>query len=384
MFGDTYRGRRVFITGHTGFKGTWLTLWLLDLGADVTGYALDPPTQPSLFAALRLSEESVGRDRPARPAGVPQGGLTDLRGDVRDREGLRAALAEAAPEIVFHLAAQPMVRRSYAEPHLTYETNVMGTVNVLEELRALADSGRGPRVVVNVTSDKCYENLETTRAYVEGDSLGGSDPYSSSKGCAELITQAYRRSYFHGEGKPLVASARAGNVIGGGDWGEDRILPDCVRALSTGAAIEVRNPGAVRPWQHVLESLSGYLRLAEYLWTAVSADLGTATTAWNFGPGPDSRVTVREVVEQLLAAWGEGTWKRVAATGQLHEASLLALDAGKAERVLGWKSVWSVRQAVDAAAAWYRTFYEGGGSAALRSACRVDIQAYSRAAAGLV
>jgi len=377
MFGDVYAGRRVFVTGHTGFKGSWLTQWLLDLGADVTGYALAPPTEPSLFEAAGIGAAEAGRAKGA-------GRFTDLRADVRERHPLRQALEMAAPEIVFHLAAQTLVRRSHAEPHLTYQTNVMGTVNLLEEVRALAASGRGPRAVVNVTSDKCYENLETGHAYVEGDPLGGFDPYSSSKGCSELVTAAYRRSFFGEPGMPRVATARAGNVLGGGDWGEDRILPDCVRALSAGVPIEVRNPGAVRPWQHVLESLSGYLSLGANLWrraAAVGHEEGAFDGAWNFGPGAECNVTVREVVELFVTAWGGGEWQPAPeAAEQPHEAGLLVLDAGKAERELGWRAAWSVTDAVSAAARWYREFYGGADAPALLERCRGDIAAYCEAA----
>ncbi len=246
MFRGVYRGRRVFVTGHTGFKGTWLTLWLSRLGAEVTGFALEPPSEPSLFCELEFDER-------------PPSGLHDCRGDVRDAALLEDALRRAAPEIVFHLAAQPLVRRSYAQPRLTFETNVMGTVNLLEAVRILAAKGYGPSVVVNVTSDKCYENQEDRRAYAETDTLGGRDPYSVSKSCSELATIAYRRSFFAAPSAPRLATCRAGNVIGGGDWGADRLLPDCVRALHRGEKILVRRPDAVRPWQHVLESLAGYL-----------------------------------------------------------------------------------------------------------------------------
>jgi CDP-glucose 4,6-dehydratase len=378
MFGDVYAGRRILVTGHTGFKGSWLTQWLLDLGADVTGYALAPPTDPSLFEAAGIGAAEAGR-----PMGA--GRFTDLRADVRERRALGQALEMAAPEIVFHLAAQPLVRRSQAEPHLTYETNVMGTVNLLEEVRALTASGRGPRALVNVTSDKCYENLETSHAYVEGDALGGVDPYSSSKGCSELVTAAYRRSFFNEPGMPRVATARAGNVIGGGDWGEDRILPDCARALSAGVAVEVRSPSAVRPWQHVLESLSGYLCLGANLWRCAGAagdEAGAFDGAWNFGPGAECNVTVREVVELFANAWGGGEWRPASgAAQQPHEAGLLVLDAGKAERELGWRAAWSVADAVSAAARWYREFYDGADAPALLEHCRGDIAAHCDAAA---
>ena len=378
MFGDVYADRRVFVTGHTGFKGSWLTLWLLDLGADVTGYALAPPTEPSLFEAAGIGREEARRARGA-------GRCTDLRADVREPRALAQALKMAAPEIVFHLAAQPLVRRSYAEPHLTYETNVMGTVNLLEGVRALAASGRGPRAVVNVTSDKCYENLETGHAYVEGDPLGGFDPYSSSKGCSELVTAAYRQSFFSEPGLPRVATARAGNVIGGGDWGEDRILPDCARALSAGVPVAVRSPGAVRPWQHVLESLSGYLTLGASLWRGaadIGHEAGAFDGAWNFGPGAENNVTVREVVELFVEAWGGGEWRPApGAAEQPHEAGRLVLDAGKAGRELGWRAAWGVGEAVAAAARWYAEFYRGAGADALLALCRADIAAYCDAAA---
>ena len=378
MFADVYAGRQVFVTGHTGFKGSWLTQWLLDLGADVTGYALAPPTQPNLFDAA-----GIGALEAKRPRGA--GRFTDLRGDVRERRSLGQALKTAAPEIIFHLAAQPLVRRSYAEPRLTYETNVMGTVNLLEEVRALAAFGRGPRAIINVTSDKCYENPETGHAHVEGDPLGGFDPYSSSKGCSELVTAAYGQSFFSEPGTPRVATARAGNVLGGGDWGEDRILPDCASALDAGIPVEVRNPGAVRPWQHVLESLSGYLSLGATLWrrAAVGGDeAGAFDGAWNFGPGSDAEVTVRDVVELFVKAWDGGEWLPAReAAQQPHEAGLLVLDAGKAERELGWRAAWSVAEAVGAAARWYREFYGGAEAPALRERCRADIAAYSEAAA---
>jgi CDP-glucose 4,6-dehydratase len=378
MFGDVYSGRRVFVTGHTGFKGAWLTLWLLELGAEVTGYALDPPTDPSLFEAVGL-----GSGEAVHACG---GRFTDVRGDVRDRERLASAMRVAEPEIVLHLAAQPLVRRSYAESHLTFDTNVMGTVNLLEAVRELAAAGRAPRAVVNVTSDKCYENRETTHAYVEGDPIGGHDPYSASKGCSELVTAAYRDSFFDGFDLPLVASARAGNVIGGGDWGEDRIVPDCARALNAGRPVEVRNPAAVRPWQHVLESLSGYLWLAACLWgTGPAPDGGERRAAlagaWNFGPVAGGKVTVREVVERFAAEWGGGQWRPApGAAEQPHEAGLLVLDAGKAERELGWRAAWSATEAVTAAARWYRAFYRDGGASTLLERCRGDVSAYREAA----
>lgn len=377
MFGDVYAGRRVFVTGHTGFKGSWLTQWLRDLGAEVTGYALAPPTDPSLFEVAGIGREAATRARGG-------GRFTDLRADVRDQRPLGQALEMAAPEIVFHLAAQPLVRRSYAEPHLTYATNVMGTVNLLEEVRRLAVAGRGPRAVVNVTSDKCYENPETGRAHAEGDPLGGFDPYSSSKGCSELVTAAYRRSYFAQPGMPRLATARAGNVLGGGDWGHDRLVPDCAQALGGGEPVVVRSPDAIRPWQHVLESLSGYLWLGAKLcgWGADDKGHGGKYEgAWNFGPGALAAVSVREIVDLFVEAWGGGEWRPApAAAPQPHEAGLLVLDAGKADNELGWRPAWNVQDAVAAAARWYREFYDGADADDLLARCRADIAAYCDAA----
>jgi CDP-glucose 4,6-dehydratase len=349
LFGGAFAGRRVLVTGHTGFKGSWLSAWLLGLGAQVTGYALTPPTDPSLFEEAGLAS-----------------GVSHIIGDVRDLEHLSAVLSETRPEIVLHLAAQPLVRLSYEEPVETYATNVMGTVHVLEAVRA-TDS---VRVVLNVTSDKCYENRETGQAYCESDAMGGYDPYSSSKGCAELVTAAYRRSFFGPESPVRLATARAGNVVGGGDWALDRIVPDCIRALTAGEPIVVRNPDAVRPWQHVLEPLSGYLLLASRMW----ADAHDFDGGWNFGPEDKYDVTVREVVEALLAAWGSGTWESPAGAGaRLHEANLLSLDTAKARDLLDWRPLYDVARTLTSTAAWYAARHEGGDVAAL---VQTDIDAY--------
>jgi len=338
-FADSYRGRRVFVTGHTGFKGAWLALWLSELGADVTGYALAPPTTPSLFGVLGLGDR-----------------LRHVVADVRDRDRLAAEMRAANPSIVFHLAAQALVRHGYDDPHLTYETNVMGTVNVLEAAR----HGDSVDAVVVVTSDKCYENREGGQAFREGDPLGGRDPYSSSKGCAELVTAAYAASYPSLRG---LASVRAGNVIGGGDWAPDRIIPDCVRSLSVGRPVEVRNPRAVRPWQHVLEPLSGYLWLAALL-AAAGGDRYSG--AWNFGPcEDDAEKEVRWVVEEFQREWGSGEWVTPPQQDDVpYEAHLLALDASKATRELQWRPVWDARKAVQLTASWYRDYYDAiAGSA---------------------
>lgn len=345
-------GRRVLVTGHTGFKGAWLTEWLLDMGAEVTGIALEPDTEPSLFAALGLGAR-----------------IRDLRIDIRDFAALSSAVAEARLEVVFHLAAQALVLPSYEHPRETYETNVMGTVNVLEAVRACG----GVRAVVNVTSDKCYENREWVYAYRENDPMGGFDPYSSSKGCAELVTAAWRRSFFAEDGAPRLASARAGNVIGGGDWALHRILPDCARALVAGEPIAVRNPGAVRPWQYVLEPLAGYLGLAAKLLGEGGEEFADG---WNFAPRPMSHLTVAEVVDAFVAAWGSGSWEATGAAGP-HEARFLKLDATKAADLLGWQPVWDAPEAIARAARWYRAFAEEPGSALDRT--RADIRDYEAA-----
>jgi CDP-glucose 4,6-dehydratase len=331
-FADSYRDRRVFVTGHTGFKGAWLAEWLGTLGADITGYALDPPTEPSLFAALGLSAR-----------------IKHIVADIRDRDRLLAEIGAAQPSVIFHLAAQPLVRRAYAEPHETFETNVMGTVNVLEAARACPSV----RAVVVVTSDKSYQNLETGRAFRETDPMGGCDPYSASKGCAELVTTAYRESFF-ADGA-AIASARAGNVIGGGDWAADRIVPDCVRALAAGEPVVVRNPDALRPWQHVLEPLSGYLWLA----ASMLRDARRYEGAWNFGPTEAGGArTVRWLVDRFVDEWGSGSWTTPAdARRQPHEAHYLSLDSTKAREQLGWAPVWDPQTAVHETVSWYRDYY---------------------------
>jgi len=328
---DAYANRRVFVTGHTGFKGSWLASWLGRLGADVTGYALEPPTDPNLFDALGLADR-----------------MDHVIGDVRDADGLSRVVRDARPSIVFHLAARALVLRAYDEPRDTYETNVMGTVNLLEAVRA-CPSVEG---VVVVTSDKVYENPETGVPFTETDRLGGLEPYGSSKAGAELVAAAYRASYFR-DGVAL-ATVRAGNVIGGGDWAPDRIVPDCVRALEAGRPIEVRNRAAVRPWQHVLEPLSGYLEVGACL----ASDGATFAEAWNFGPEADEgERPVEWLVEQFLAEWGSGSWEPSSGVGvQAPEALRLSLDSSKARDRLGWRPVWSPNVAVQRTAAWYRDF----------------------------
>ncbi|HKI60920.1 MAG TPA: CDP-glucose 4,6-dehydratase [Mariprofundaceae bacterium] len=342
-FDGIYRGKRVLLTGHTGFKGSWLALWLAELGAEVHGYALAPATQPSLFEV----------------AGV-EGLLASHRiADVRDHATLRRCLQEEQPEIVFHLAAQPLVRLSYREPRETYETNVMGAVNLLEAVRQ-CDS---VRVCQMITSDKCYENHEWVYAYRENDPMGGFDPYSNSKGCSELVVSAFRQSFFHpdriGEHGVSLASARAGNVIGGGDWAEDRIIPDCARALSKDETIQVRSPHAIRPWQHVLEPLSGYLWLAAKQWQTP----GEFEGGWNFGPTGAGNVDVRRIVELAVEAWGEGQWHAPEMPhDRLHEASFLKLDITKASSLLAWGPVCSVPQAVADTIKWYKAFHDTDGA----------------------
>ncbi len=346
-----WAGRRVFLTGHTGFKGSWLSLWLQQMGASVTGFALAPPTEPALFAAARVAE-----------------GMNSLTGDIRDGEALAAALAEAAPEVVIHMAAQPLVRASYDDPVGTYATNVMGTVHLLEAVRQAPTV----RATCVVTTDKCYENREWPWGYREDEAMGGYDPYSNSKGCAELVTSAYRRSFFGAAGAPALASARAGNVIGGGDWATDRLIPDILRAIAAGRAVPIRNPHAIRPWQHVLEPLSGYLVLCEALWH----DPARAAAAWNFGPRDDDARPVQWIVERLCALWGNGAaWERDA-RAQPHEAHYLKLDISKARASLGWQPRWSLDEALARIVAWQRAWQAG---ADMRAYCLDEVAQFAAA-----
>jgi CDP-glucose 4,6-dehydratase len=333
MNAEFWRGRRVLLTGVTGFKGGWLALWLRELGAVVTGYSLPPPTTPSLFQIVKLDQC-----------------VEWLDGDVRNRASLRDAVKKGRPEIVFHLAAQPLVRASYELPVETFETNVLGTVNLLDALRT-QDS---VRAVVVVTTDKCYENREWWWPYREKDALGGHDPYSSSKACAEIATSAYYRSFYKAR-HVGVATARAGNVIGGGDWARDRLVPDIMVALAAKEPVLVRNPASVRPWQHVLEPLCGYLRLAEL----VASDAGAFSESWNFGPSHEAVRPVSELVESICALWGGGARWQSEAQPQTHEAKLLALDASKARARLGWNPRLALREALEWTVEWYKAFGAG-------------------------
>lgn len=353
-----WEGRRVLLTGHTGFKGSWLSLWLQRLGAEITGYALRPPSTPNLF---ELAE--VG------------GRMRSVTGDVRDLPTLLAAFGEARPEVVFHLAAQPLVRLSYDDPVETYATNVQGTVHVLEAARETADV----RAVVIVTTDKCYENREWPWPYREVDRLGGYDPYSSSKACAELVVAAYRDSFFNprrwSDHGTAVASARAGNVLGGGDWAEDRLVPDLMRGFSGGQVVRIRNPDAVRPWQHVLEPLSGYLMLARGLFD----DGPVYGGAWNFAPREEGSRTVAWIADHLARAWGEAaSWLRDSGEHP-HEARTLKLDWSKARERLGWAPRWSLETTLDHVSSWYRTWAADPSPETLRRATLSDIAEFETA-----
>jgi CDP-glucose 4,6-dehydratase len=329
-----WRGRSVLLTGHTGFKGAWLALWLQALGARVTGFSNGVPTQPSLYELARVGEA-----------------VSTVEGDVRDHDAIAAAVVHAAPEIVIHMAAQSLVRRSFAEPVETYDTNIMGTVNVLDAVRA---GGDGVRAIVNVTSDKCYENREWEWAYREDEPMGGHDPYSSSKGCAELLTTAFRRSFFSSPDGTRLASARAGNVIGGGDWGQDRLLPDVMRAALAGETVRVRNPNSIRPWQHVLNPLSGYLVLAQALWH--SAD---HASGWNFGPPEEDARPVGSIVERVGELWPRELLWTLDDGPHPHEARYLKLDSSRARSQLGWRPLLGLDAALEATVGWYRQLADG-------------------------
>jgi CDP-glucose 4,6-dehydratase len=328
-----WKGKRVFVTGHTGFKGSWLSLWLQSMGADLYGFALSPPTTPSLF-----HEAAVGA------------GISSEIGDIRDYKTVHGAIKASQPEIIIHMAAQPLVRHSYHAPVETYATNVMGTVHVLEAARQVGTA----KAIVNVTTDKCYENKEWVWGYREDEPMGGHDPYSNSKGCSELITSAYRSSFFQQSGIAL-ASARAGNVIGGGDWATDRLIPDVLRALQNGQPVLIRNPHATRPWQHVLEPLSGYLLLAERLYAQGQIN----AEGWNFGPRDADARPVQWIVEQMCMSWGgEASWSTQTGVQQ-HEASFLKLDSSKAWHRLGWAPRWSLEDALSRTTKWHRDWLAG-------------------------
>ena len=358
MNSSFWNGKKIFVTGHTGFKGSWLCLWLNHLGSQVTGYALQAPTRPSLFEVAQVEK-----------------GMTSIIGDVRDGNLLANAMRQAAPDIVIHMASQPLVRRSYIDPVETYSTNVIGTVNLLEAVRQMSSV----RAVINVTTDKCYENKEWVWSYRENEPMGGFDPYSSSKGCAELVTLAYRNSYFntskHGEHKVALATARAGNVIGGGDWAEDRLIPDILRAIEDGRPVNIRNPNAIRPWQHVLEPLSGYLTLSENLFNNGPA----FAEAFNFGPAEEDAMSVKWIVEQLTQRWGDGASWHFDGGPHPHEAHYLKLDCSKARSRLGWAPRWNLSQALQSIINWQKSYKLHQSSQEMRDLCLQQIRDYSTA-----
>lgn len=334
MFNNVYNGKTVLVTGHTGFKGSWLSIWLNMMGAKVVGYSLDPYSERGNFEACHLHDRL----------------LADIRGDTRDYEKLNQTIKQYRPEIIFHLAAQALVRKAYAHPKETYETNLMGSLNIMEAVR----ENDCVKTVVMITSDKCYENVEQIGGYKETDRMGGYDPYSSSKGCTELMISSYRNSYFNPQdyakhGK-AVASVRAGNVIGGGDWSADRLIPDCIRFIEAGKDIEIRNPIATRPWEHVLEPLSGYLRVGEKL----IEDPVKYATSFNFGPHISANKTVWEVVSRLVGYYGKGRVVDVSNPADLHENTLLNLDVTKAYVMLGWEARWNLQEAIEKTVDWYK------------------------------
>lgn len=334
-FNNVYKGKKVLVTGHTGFKGSWLSIWLKELGAEVIGYSLEPYTEKDNFVLSHLSEKIV-----------------DIRGDIRDRKYLREIFDKYKPEIVFHLAAQPLVRLSYDIPVETYETNLMGTINILEEIRNCENT----KIGIMITTDKCYENKEQIWGYRENEAFGGYDPYSSSKGACEIAIHSWRNSFFnpkdyekHGKS---IASVRAGNVIGGGDWAKDRIVPDCIRALEEGKDIEIRSPKSIRPWEHVLEPLSGYLLLGQRM----MEDSIKYCEGWNFGPNLDAIVNVWEVAEKIVKNYGKGNLKDTSDPNALHEAKLLLLDITKSRFELGWKPTLTIDESIELTTEWYKRY----------------------------
>ncbi len=334
----SYEGKKVLITGHTGFKGSWLAIWLKALGAEVIGYSLAPNTDPSIFEATQLEKQ-----------------VRHIVGDIRDQDHIDEVCIKYKPEFVFHLASQPIVRDSYKDPKYTYETNIMGLVNLFESIRKTSSV----KTVLNITSDKCYENKEWVWGYRENDPLGGKDPYSSSKACSEIITHAYRNSFFTPKNSSrrivAVASARAGNVVGGGDWAKDRIIPDCIRALTTTLNIEVRNPYATRPWQHVLEPISGYL----WLNLLLNNENAKYASAWNFCPKKGQTIAVKDLVEHLIQLWGEGSWIQAKdAESQPEEAHYLKLECAKAFHELHWHGLMDMEETLSYTIKWYKAYYE--------------------------
>jgi CDP-glucose 4,6-dehydratase len=358
-------GRSVLLTGHTGFKGSWLAIWLHQLGAKVSGYSLPPPTEPSNFEASGVRRMLSGH----------------YEGDIRDLDGMAQAIDRSEPDVIFHLAAQPLVRESHRSPRETFETNFMGTCNVLECVRRRAR----PCVVVVITSDKCYENCEQPWGYRENDRMGGSDPYSASKGTVELLAASYRRSFFPPEACRAhgvkLATVRAGNVIGGGDWAQDRIIPDIIRSLANHRPVPLRNPRSIRPWQHVLEPLSGYLILAERMLVSHDPDL---CSGWNFGPRVDDGVArVQDLVEAFCAAWGQGMWEDKSDPADAHESNVLRLSIDKAVALLDWRPAWRFGEAIDRTARWYRDYYAGHKDDMLDT-CLCDIDAYQAEVGGSI
>lgn len=333
MFNNIYKNKKVFLTGHTGFKGSWLSLWLKSLGAEVLGYSLEPATEPSMFKELNIDKE-----------------IKSVFGNILDTSKLEKTMNAFQPDIIFHLAAQPLVRLSYFEPVLTYQTNVIGTLNVLEAARKCSSV----KAFVNVTTDKCYENMEVNHGYKEDEPMGGYDMYSSSKGCVEIMSSSFRRSFLQEESAYAMATARAGNVIGGGDWALDRLIPDCIRSINSNKPIVIRNPIAVRPWQHVLEPLSGYLLLGQKL----LEDGKKYAQGFNFGPNEDSVLTVAEVSKKVVEKYGKGEII-VGEKSPLHEAGLLMLNIDKAKIVLNWTPSLTADQAIDNTVEWYKCFYDG-------------------------